>query len=102
MKKWLGYILSVYILLSAIVPCSLFDDCEGDQQTEQQSKKPADKDCTACTPFCLCSSAHNFTHNKMNAAIAPVTSISEQQYSEYSSSPVSAYRSSLFQPPRLG
>ena len=101
MKKWLGYILSFYLLFNIIVPCSVFDKCEEAQQTERSSSKESKKDCNDCSPFCACSSAHGFTNNKINLLIEVVFLNSMPVYSNYALSSTSGYHSGFFQPPRL-
>ena len=100
-KKWLAHILSFYLLISAVIPCSLFDKCEGGEQKEQTNNKKPGKDCNGCSPFCVCSSSHNFTFNTMNPSVEPIKIAGPLIYSEYYLSCTSEYYSSLFQPPRV-
>ena len=101
MKIWIGYILSIYILLCTIVPCTLIDHCDQDQQTEQTTDKDSEKGCSDCSPFSICSSSHGFTLNTIIPSIQPALFNSLLAYSEYYVSSRSDYYSSLFQPPRL-
>jgi len=101
MKKWIAYILSFYILFSAVVPCSIFDKCEDDQHIEQTSNKEQRKDCNNCSPFSFCSSTHGFTQSTINTSIETVQFNTLPTYSDYHFSSISEYHSSLFQPPRL-
>ena len=45
--KLIGYILAVYLLLLAVVPCCAFDECPDDKATTEQTEdhKTGDKDC---------------------------------------------------------
>ncbi|WP_143075724.1 DUF6660 family protein [Parafilimonas terrae] len=101
MKKWLCSILLLYILFSIIVPCSFFDKCEEKQQIQQAANNKQKNNCDNCSPFCVCSSAHNFTNNII-AAIEPAIFRKEIVYNDYYLSSSSEYHPSLFQPPRLG
>lgn len=100
-KTWIAYILSLYILFCAVVPCSIIDNCEDDQKTEQTSKQEDDKDCNNCSPFSICSSCHGFTINTVTASIEPVVFHTSPNYSDYNVSSKSEYYPSLFQPPRV-
>jgi len=101
-KTWIAYILSLYILFCAVVPCSIIDNCEDDQKTEQTSKQGENRDCNNCSPFSICSSCHGFTFNTVTAPIEPVAFHTSLTYSDYNVTSKSEYYSSLFQPPRLG
>jgi len=100
-KKWLAHILSFYLLISAVIPCSIFDKCEGGERKEQTNNKQPGKACNGCSPFCVCSSSHNFTFNTMNPSVEPIKIAGPLIYSEYYLSCTSEYYSSLFQPPRV-
>ena len=101
-KRWLGYILSFYLFFNIVVPCSVFDKCEEAPATEQSSGKESKKDCNGCSPFCVCSSAHSFTNNKINPVPEAFVLYRLPAYSGYYPSFISEYYSSFFQPPRLG
>ena len=99
MKTWLAYILAFYILLSAAVPCTVFDKCEEEEMTEHTSAPEHEKDCANCTPFSFCSTTAGFTLTPVSPEIVPITTISSPTYSEYLPAEQSEYYSSLFQPP---
>ena len=101
-KKWLAYILSFYILFSAIAPCSIFDKCEDGRHIEQTSNKEQKKDCNNCSPFSFCSPTHGFTLSTINTLIETAPFHTSPPYSDYYFPSISEYHSSLFQPPRLG
>ncbi|MES1216794.1 MAG: DUF6660 family protein [Bacteroidota bacterium] len=102
MKRWIVYILSFYILFSAVVPCSIFDKCEKDQYKEQSSNKQPKKDCDDCSPFSFCSQTHGFTVNTINTSIGLLEFNTSPIYSNYYFSFLPGYHSSFFQPPRIG
>ena len=101
-KKWIAYILSFSILFCVVVPCSIFDNCEEKEHTEQTSGSDHKKDCNDCSPFSICSSAPGFTFCAVATSLEPVVFYNSPVYSEYCISSPSAYYSSLFQPPRVG
>jgi hypothetical protein len=99
-KQWLSYILTFYILISTVVPCSLFDHCEDEAYTTQSSPAGNKKDCNNCSPFSVCSSHCGFTINTGNLPLAPAMFYSSPVYGEYSCAPQSKYCPGFFQPPR--
>jgi len=100
-KKWLAHILSFYLLISAVVPCSVFDKCEEGERKEQTNNKQPGKDCNDCSPFCVCSPSHNFMLNTMNPSVEPIRITGPLIYNDYYLSSTSEYFSSPFQPPRM-
>ena len=99
-KTWVAYILTFYILFSAVVPCSMIDNC-GEECTEQTSDSDHKKDCNNCSPFSICASASGFTLNSISTSLELITFKNSPTHSEYYFSSKSEYYSSLFQPPRL-
>jgi hypothetical protein len=52
-KKWIAFILSLYVLMSTVVPCTLFDNCE-DEKTEQAAGADHKNECgDNCPPFSI-------------------------------------------------
>jgi hypothetical protein len=99
-KKWIAYILCLYIMFSAVVPCSIFDKCEEIRHTEQASKSFPVKDCNNCSPFSVCAAAHGFTITHENFSIETFAFNSPLFYNEYDFSSKPGYYFSHFQPPR--
>lgn len=99
--KILSFILSFYILFSAVVPCSVFDNCEQEIHASASSDTTPSKSCNACSPFCICS-AHGFAvmNNDPTIGQEPVDRLTS--YCEFYASFLPGYSSRLFQPPRLG
>jgi hypothetical protein len=102
MKKWLGYILGLYVLFSAVIPCAIVDNCDEGEKTEQRSGHEENDNCDNCPPFCNCSSGHGFTFNTLAVTIAPADLYTGAKYNFYNISSKSDYYSSFFQPPRFG
>jgi hypothetical protein len=51
--KHIGYILSVYLILLAVVPCCRFDNCS-DKEITTQTTHEEEKSCGNCSPFFNC------------------------------------------------
>ncbi|MBS1741733.1 MAG: hypothetical protein JST81_01755 [Bacteroidetes bacterium] len=102
MKKCIGIIFSLYILFSAIVPCTFFDNCGEEHNTEQTPGKNQKKECDNCSPFCSCSTTYGFTLNIVHSLPTILIAYKPVVYPVYQCSPASAYTSGYFQPPRLG
>jgi hypothetical protein len=100
-KNWMAYILSLYILFSALVPCSIFDKCEASACTEQGSDTDQHNDCNSCSPFSICSSVSGVIISTTTSLIQPPEFLYSPTYGEYHFSSNGDYHSSLFQPPRL-
>jgi hypothetical protein len=97
--KILAYILSFYILFSAVVPCSIFDKCDNEKQTAETSKSFPVQDCNNCSPFSICA-AHGFTIQLERILFAPLTFNTSPSYIEYYFSAKPGYYFTHFQPPR--
>ncbi len=101
MKLWLGYILSVYLIVSAIIPCSFFDHCEDEVKTTfQDCGNEEEHECKNCSPFSICSPQHVFFARAANYAANLNTAIYELNYSHFIAGLVSGYHPTLLQPPR--
>jgi hypothetical protein len=100
MKKWIGYILLLYILFCAIVPCTVFDDCEEELFTEQTTNENAGEDCSNCSPFSICTSCHNAAPAVQLLTIQLPLFYSSHSYSEFYCSSKSEYHNRHFEPPR--
>ena len=98
--KILAYILTFYVLFCTVVPCTLFDKCEEQEQTTQSSKSNPSKDCNNCSPFSICASCHGFTINYECVNLIPLEFPFKQSYNNYYFSSKSEYYFSFFQPPR--
>jgi len=99
MKRWVAFILSFYILLSTVVPCSIFDKCEDQNSTKQTSQSGRKKDCSDCSPFSVCAT-HVFTINTESISAAPNSFSTSPSYSEYYFPSKSEYYFTHFQSPR--
>ncbi|HZI53939.1 MAG TPA: DUF6660 family protein [Chitinophagaceae bacterium] len=67
--KLVGYIFSAYMLLLAIFPCCMVDDCPDDKILSEQTSnhQNGDEDCGSCSPFFNCEGCAS-----VSATIEPV------------------------------
>lgn len=100
MKK-IAYILSFYILVSALVPCSLFDNCEEKVYSEQAAASFPENDCNDCSPFSICSIGHGLAINTQTFLAEPLIVFTSIIYREIDYSTQSSYYFTHFQPPRI-
>ena len=100
-KRWFTYILLFYLLFTTLVPCSIFDRCEDGQQATQTAGRESKKDCSNCSPFCVCSPAYCFTYNQINPSIEPLTIQTLLTYGDRYVSSKTDYYFDFFRPPRL-
>jgi hypothetical protein len=101
LKKWITYISFLYIVVSALIPCSFFDKCEEESYIEQTSGSDHENDCNDCSPFSACSSASGFPIDNEITSLDTLFFYTSQCYNEFHSSSKSEYYQSLFQPPRV-
>jgi len=52
--KFAGYILALYLILLAAIPCCSFDDCPDDKTEQTANHENGDQDCGSCSPFFNC------------------------------------------------
>lgn len=98
--KAIAVILSLVMLSSTIIPCSVFDNCAEETCTTQTSDAE-DQDCKDCSPFSVCSpTSVLFTYTNTNAIIVPAVVNATVKYSNFSQRFNSEYYSRPFQPPR--
>lgn len=101
MNRVAGYLLSVYILLCAIVPCSFFDDCESDLAQEQTAAKGPYQECANCSPFSICSACQTAAGLPQQLTLAVLLNGSPYLYTSYTSFLKQGHYATLFQPPRV-
>ena len=100
--KILGYILAIYLVLLAAVPCCVFDDCPDDKAVSTASHQEGDGDCGSCSPFFSCegcASASIIYHPHI--MVIPVKE-SPVVYTGYIQASLPYVHFKFFQPPRIG
>jgi hypothetical protein len=101
--KWPSYILSVYMLLLAVLPCCAFDDCPEDKIQKEQAAnhENGDEDCGTCSPFFNCEGCASATatidHVYYNIISLPV----KQVYTGFLSPYIRDIHYDFWQPPKL-
>jgi hypothetical protein len=90
--KFFTYILTIYLITLAVVPCCALDDCPEDN---------AKKECGTCSPFFNCEKCASATINMeagtMNMIIVAVSPV----YSDFICPRISTIHYDFWQPPRL-
>ncbi len=100
MKKWLGYILSVYILFCAVVPCTVFDACEEEILVAQTTTESPEEDCNNCSPFSICAACQSVANTVEQMIIELPVFYHSSFYMDFYPSSKSEYHTTHFQPPR--
>lgn len=102
--KLTAYILSIYMLLLAVFPCCLVDDCPDDKvQTEQTTgHENGDKDCGSCSPFFSCEGCASVSATleplHFNIVALPV----KPAYTGFLAPFISEVQYDFWQPPKIG
>lgn len=97
-----AYLLCLYMLLLAVFPCCLVDDCPDDKVEQSASHQAGDEDCGNCSPFFSCegcafaSAAAEPVH--FNMAVLPL----KQVYTGFTLPFIADMHYDFWQPPRLG
>jgi hypothetical protein len=101
--KAFGYIVSIYILLLAVLPCCAFDDCPEDKmQTEQLADhENGDEDCGTCSPFFNCEGCASVTTTEDPLHFNIIVLPAKQVYAGFLSPAIPAVQYDFWQPPRL-
>jgi hypothetical protein len=100
-KRLTGCILSLYLLLSAVLPCTIIDDCEVVTHTEQTAGKSTEDDCRNCSPLSTCSQAPGFTADYISIGLHPLMLPFTPVYTDHCAFFKSEYYPRFLQPPRM-
>lgn len=100
--KTVGYILSVYLLLLAIVPCCAFDSCPDDKTEQSEKHQTGDEDCGNCSPFFSCEGCATATVSVEAAQFEIITTPLLPVYTGYIQALLPAIDYDVWQPPKLG
>lgn len=102
--KSLVFIISVYFLFLAVLPChcDIQDINSLSQNTEQLSSTP-DNDLTheICTPFCACSSHHNPNFIVNYEVEVLNASVGIKHITFYNDTEIPSHSKSLWRPPQV-
>jgi hypothetical protein len=100
--KFSIYILLVYLVTLAVIPCCTFDECPDGQKIAGNKTTPGDskKDCGACSPFFNCEKCASATIKADDVQMDYVRSIILSIYSEFIPSRLKAAYYEFWQPPR--
>lgn len=106
MKIFAG-IFSLYILATAVMPCTDMYDCKYQMNETLSSALDADhsnheKDEEHCPPFCLCTCCgQTFSTDHIQFHIPANNSISKQEYLTYTSAFLPEVYFNIWQPPKI-
>ncbi len=100
--KIAGYILSVYLVLLAAIPCCAFDNCPDDKTEQASSHENGDKDCGNCSPFFNCEGCATATvaYDPVPLGINAITIASV--YTDYIQTALPQVDYDFWQPPKIG
>lgn len=102
--KSISFIIAVYVLLLATVPCYLEDKClKQSNHTEQSQGDQDEQGCSdCCSPFLSCGTCSGFTFPVLSFSLKASIIISKKNISVYDQSFISEFHSSIWQPPKIG
>ena len=104
--KIAGYILAVYVVLLAVVPCCTFDDCPDDMTATHNEQDPdqgkGDGDCGNCSPFFNCGGCATATIAAEPARIEIASLKILSVYTLYIQTALPRIEYDFWQPPKLG
>ena len=96
--------MSVYMLLLAVFPCCLVDDCPDDkiQAEKTADHQNGDKDCGSCSPFFSCEGCASVSATIEPLCFSIVSLPVKPVYAGFLSPFISDVHYDFWQPPRLG
>jgi hypothetical protein len=103
--KFISFILSLYLLALAIVPCCLYDNCPEDKaKTEQTTNHNSGDDdgCGTCSPFFNCEGCLSVSNVSEPIIFTPnIILAGDNTYTSLVQSFLSYDFHSIWQPPQL-
>lgn len=102
--KILCFILSLYILFLATVPCCSDDNCNDEIKTEQtsnHSQDHKDSDCNTCSPFFTCGTCSGFVFTRSGVDFKEVPFIKGKFIAVYKSQFADDFFAKIWQPPKI-
>lgn len=94
--KLLTFILSIYVLLIAVIPCCSFDNCKAEQETSKREEPQG-----ICSPFFSCHNCSVPVVLEKVVLIEPATSTTIPRYREYIASNLPGYTANCWNPPKV-
>ncbi|HMR90852.1 MAG TPA: hypothetical protein PKC69_00995 [Chitinophagaceae bacterium] len=99
--KVVAFIFSFYILLLAVFPCCIVDDCPDDKTELVADHSAGDEDCGTCSPFFSCEGC-SFATTTPDAGAFSVSSLPVQKiFSLYYPAALPPGVSAHWRPPQL-
>lgn len=100
--KFYGYILSFYLLLLAVIPCCVFDNCPDEKTVSTSPQKAGDEDCGSCSPFFNCDGCATATIASEPAPEASAPVKNSPEYNSYIQQILPRIEYDFWQPPKIG
>lgn len=100
--KLLSYILAVYLILLAAIPCCAFDNCPDDKTTQAVNHEKGDTDCGNCSPFFSCEGCATATISAEPLQIDFFSMPLVPVYSNHIQQQLSEVDYDFWQPPKIG
>ncbi|PSR52748.1 hypothetical protein AHMF7605_04035 [Adhaeribacter arboris] len=100
----MAFLLAVLVLVLAIIPCCLADNCPNEKPVTEQAKKKnsdSDKEDGLCSPFVSCPGCPGFTFLPVTYKLVILTYPQIQANTWYQQNFASVYSSSIWQPPKI-
>jgi hypothetical protein len=103
----MAFILSVFVLFLATIPCCLADDCTDEAVSTEQTagsndkQSGADTDCDLCSPFYSCHTCPGFAFTNTSPKMPLVLLVGIKSYISYSQNSLFSFTASIWQPPKI-
>lgn len=103
--KALCFILSIYVIILASIPCCANDGCNDNIRTEQSTARheepKKDCDCKGCSPFIVCSCSSGFVFSYRNYIFLFSGAYLTIPTPHYKQSFIESYFAEIWQPPKI-
>lgn len=100
--KFISYILAIYLVVLAAVPCCAFDSCPDDKTEQAVNHEKGDEDCGNCSPFFSCEGCATASIAVEPLQIEPISIPEIAVYSPYTQQQLPKVDYDFWQPPKIG
>lgn len=101
--KYLSFILALMVVVLSTTPCFAEDKCLEQTFETSNNQHQNDNDCnkSCCSPFFSCNTCAGFAINSFYFSISHTVKQPEKKLGLITTSVVSDFRSSIWQPPKI-
>lgn len=99
--KLISYILAIYLVVLAAVPCCAFDSCPDDKTEQAANHEKGDNDCGNCSPFFSCEGCATASISIEPIQIETIITIDSPVYSVYTQQQLPKVDYDFWQPPKI-